>query len=185
MRFLRRKLMAPAWDSGSAAPSWNRMEAACGLPTTLHAEQAFTLPYPPRWRPMNDARKGGIQAPIPKYNCAALATLLDFKHGHSGKDQTSSDCRRRRFDAQRTAGLAAKCRISCTIVCLSGRIPEVRPTASDCLFDRRHPHAGNVRSRTAGAAERRTLQDSDHLHHSTRRRKIADAGVAVRCSGVY
>src|SRR5260370_32553803 len=57
MRFLRRKLMGPAWDSGSAAPSWNRMEAACGLPTTLHAEQAFTFPYPPRRRPMNDARR--------------------------------------------------------------------------------------------------------------------------------
>src|SRR5467141_2270432 len=53
------------------------------------------------------------------------------------------------------------------------------------MFDLGHPHAGNVRSRTAGPAERRTLQDSDHLYHSTWRRKNADAGVAGRCSGVY
>jgi hypothetical protein len=34
-----------------------------------------------------------IWALIPKYNCAALATLIDFGHGDSGKNQTSSDCR--------------------------------------------------------------------------------------------
>src|SRR5260370_37353441 len=53
------------------------------------------------------------------------------------------------------------------------------------MFNRRYPYAGNVRSRTASAAERRTLQDSDYLHHRTWRRKNADAGVAGRCSGVY
>src|SRR4029077_6332380 len=63
--------------------------------------------------------------------------------------------------------------------------PEVWQTTRDCLPDRRHPYAGNVRPRTAGAAERRTLQDSDHLHHGTWRRKNADAGVAGSRSGVY
>src|SRR5260370_13228176 len=39
-----------AWDFVSAAPSWNRMAAACGLPTTLRVERAFTLLYPARSR---------------------------------------------------------------------------------------------------------------------------------------
>jgi hypothetical protein len=34
-----------------------------------------------------------IPALIPKYDCAALAALLDFGYVHYGKDQTSSDCR--------------------------------------------------------------------------------------------
>src|SRR5229473_5327026 len=38
----------PAWDFASAAPSSNRMVAACGLPTTHRAAQAFLSPYPPK-----------------------------------------------------------------------------------------------------------------------------------------
>ena len=36
----------PAWDFGSAAPSLNRMAAACGLPTTLRAAQSFYFTLP-------------------------------------------------------------------------------------------------------------------------------------------
>src|SRR5229473_5657793 len=34
----------------------NGMDAACGLPTTLRAEQAFISPYPPKSRHVNDGR---------------------------------------------------------------------------------------------------------------------------------
>jgi hypothetical protein len=44
--FTTKRFKAPAWDFGSAAPSLNRMAAACGLPTTLRAAQVFTSPYP-------------------------------------------------------------------------------------------------------------------------------------------
>src|ERR1035438_1394105 len=47
-------LTAPAWDFGSAAPLPNRMAAACGLLTTLRAVRAFTSPYLPKSRLMND-----------------------------------------------------------------------------------------------------------------------------------
>ena len=46
----------PAWDFASAAPSSNRMVAACGLPTTSRAAQSFVSPYPPKPRRVNDAR---------------------------------------------------------------------------------------------------------------------------------
>src|SRR5271169_5253870 len=46
--------------------------------------------------------------------------------------------------------------------------------------DHGYPHAGNVRSRTAGAVERRTLQDSNHIHYGTWRRKNAVAGAERR-----
>src|SRR5713226_9191910 len=46
--------------------------------------------------------------------------------------------------------------------------------------DHGYPHAGNVRSRSAGALERRTLQDSDHFHYGTWRRKNALAGTERR-----
>src|ERR1700682_1481539 len=49
--------MASVWDCPSAAPSWNRMAAACGLPTILRAAQAFVSPFPPKARPMNDTRR--------------------------------------------------------------------------------------------------------------------------------
>src|ERR1700678_2662423 len=45
MRSLPPRLMARAWDCGSAAPSLNRTGAACGLPTTLRAEQDFVSHY--------------------------------------------------------------------------------------------------------------------------------------------
>src|ERR1700730_1444944 len=48
-------LTAPAWGFASAAPSWNRMAAAYGLPTTLPAAQASISRYPPKSRPANDA----------------------------------------------------------------------------------------------------------------------------------
>src|ERR1700758_4506504 len=38
--------MAPAWGFASADPSWNRMAAACGRPTTLRAAPASISPYP-------------------------------------------------------------------------------------------------------------------------------------------
>ena len=38
--------------------------------------------------------QGDVRALIPKYNCATFPTLLNFKHGHSRKDRTSSNCRR-------------------------------------------------------------------------------------------
>src|SRR5882724_1779677 len=55
MRFLLRSFMGPVWDCPSAAPSLNRIAAACGLPTTLRAAQVFTSFYPPKLRHMNDA----------------------------------------------------------------------------------------------------------------------------------
>src|ERR1700730_13316718 len=54
MRSLPRRFMGPVWDCPSAAPSLNRIAAACGLPTTLHAAQVFTSFYPPKSRSMND-----------------------------------------------------------------------------------------------------------------------------------
>src|SRR5260370_20009261 len=56
MRFLPPNLTAPAWGFGSAAPSLNRMAAACGPPTTLRAAQVFTLLYLPKSGRVNDAR---------------------------------------------------------------------------------------------------------------------------------
>src|ERR1700681_3924233 len=41
-RSLPRSFTGPAWDCPSAAPSLNRIAAACGLPTTLRAAQVFT-----------------------------------------------------------------------------------------------------------------------------------------------
>ena len=55
MRSLPRSFMGPVWDCPSAAPSLNRIAAACGLPTTLPAAQVFTSFYPPKSRHMNDA----------------------------------------------------------------------------------------------------------------------------------
>jgi sensor histidine kinase regulating citrate/malate metabolism len=46
MRSLPRSLTALARDFGSAAPSSNRTAAACRLPITLRAAQAFTSPLP-------------------------------------------------------------------------------------------------------------------------------------------
>ncbi len=46
MHSLPPRLMERAWDCGSAAPLLNRMGAACGLSTTLHAEQDFVSHYP-------------------------------------------------------------------------------------------------------------------------------------------
>src|SRR6266850_6497972 len=54
MRSLLRSFMGPVWDCPSAAPSLNRIAAACGLPTTLRAAQVFTSFYPPKSRHMND-----------------------------------------------------------------------------------------------------------------------------------
>ena len=54
MRSLPRSFRVPAWDFGSAAPSWSRMVAACGLPTILRGAQVFISLYPPKPRPMND-----------------------------------------------------------------------------------------------------------------------------------
>ena len=55
--FFTTKPMGPAWDSASAAPSSNRMVAACGLLTTPRAAQVFVSPYPPKPRQMNEARR--------------------------------------------------------------------------------------------------------------------------------
>src|ERR1700694_4948920 len=55
------RLTAPAWGFGSAAPSLNRMAAACGPPTTLRAAQVFALLYPPQSTHMKTtARLGRI-----------------------------------------------------------------------------------------------------------------------------
>jgi hypothetical protein len=43
MRSLPRNLMGAAWDFAFAVPSLNGALAACGPPTTLQAEQVFTL----------------------------------------------------------------------------------------------------------------------------------------------
>src|SRR5438105_900939 len=42
--------MGRVWDCRSAAPSLNRMAAACGLPTILRAVRAFASPCPPTSR---------------------------------------------------------------------------------------------------------------------------------------
>src|ERR1700682_3323902 len=50
MRSFPPRLTVRAWDFGSAAPSWNRTGAACGLPTILRAAQLFSSPCPrARW----------------------------------------------------------------------------------------------------------------------------------------
>src|SRR5260370_23186685 len=51
--YLRRSLMAPAWDCPSAAPSLNHIAVASGLPTTLCAAQVFTSFYRPKSRHMS------------------------------------------------------------------------------------------------------------------------------------
>src|SRR6202030_1709098 len=88
-------------------------------------------------------------------------------------------------DARRVAGTSEGGGIAGASVCLGGGIPALGPIPRDCLSDRRYPHAGNVWSGIAGQAERRALQDSNHLHHGTRRRKNANAGLESRCSGVH
>src|SRR5882724_4503323 len=55
MRSLPRSFMGPAWDCPSAAPSWNRIAAACGLSTTLCGARVFTSFYPSKSRHMSDA----------------------------------------------------------------------------------------------------------------------------------
>src|ERR1700704_3566252 len=54
MRSLRRSLRAPGWACPSAAPSWNRMAAACGPATTRRAAPVFISLFPPQSRHMND-----------------------------------------------------------------------------------------------------------------------------------
>src|SRR5882762_10424065 len=53
MRSSPLNVTARAWDCASAAPSSNRIAAACGQPTTLRAAQAFTSHCPPKSRSMN------------------------------------------------------------------------------------------------------------------------------------
>src|ERR1700730_4161855 len=55
MRSLPRSFMGSVWDCPSAAPSLNRIAAACGLPTTLRTAQVFTSVYPLKSRHMTDA----------------------------------------------------------------------------------------------------------------------------------
>ncbi len=51
---LPRSLTEPAWDYGSADPSWNRTAAACGPPTNPRAAHFFVSLYPPKPKPMNE-----------------------------------------------------------------------------------------------------------------------------------
>lgn len=55
MPSLARSLMGSVWDYPSAAPSLNRMAAACGLLTTLRAARVFTSSYLPKSRHVNNA----------------------------------------------------------------------------------------------------------------------------------
>src|SRR5271168_1104892 len=57
MRFLPPSPTAPAWDFGSAAPSLNRTEGACGQPLTLRAVPAFISHCPPPPKRLNDEAK--------------------------------------------------------------------------------------------------------------------------------
>src|SRR5580704_10326272 len=90
MRSLPRSLTALAWDFGSAAPSWNRMAAACGLPIILHAAQAFTSPFPPKLRLTTDTHSrshrisAGIIRLIPRHNCAVVGGRIGYNYGYSG-----------------------------------------------------------------------------------------------------
>ena len=68
MRSLPRRFTGPVWDCPSAAPSLNRMTAACGPPTTLRAAQVFTSFYPPKSKHMNDAHRA-----LPR--CSSLMTM--------------------------------------------------------------------------------------------------------------
>src|SRR5258707_904736 len=52
----------PAWAFASAAPSLNRMVAACGLPTISHTAQVFLSPCPTRARDTRMTRKPGAQS---------------------------------------------------------------------------------------------------------------------------
>src|SRR6266478_4876213 len=87
-------LMAPAWDFASADPLWNRMAAACGLPTTLSAVQAFTSPFPLKSRPMNDTQshlhrvQAGIIDLIPKCDCAMIGETILCHYGYSDEGKT-------------------------------------------------------------------------------------------------
>src|SRR5882672_7040554 len=47
-------LTARAWDFASAVPSLKRMAAACGLPTTRRAAQAFTWHFPSKSSRLNE-----------------------------------------------------------------------------------------------------------------------------------
>jgi phosphoglycerate-specific signal transduction histidine kinase len=65
-----------AWAFRSAALSLNRMEAACGLPTTLRVAQAFTSRYPPNSRPTNEARRAVLEPTYQRIIAAPVGLLL-------------------------------------------------------------------------------------------------------------
>src|SRR5229473_6345344 len=92
-------LTEPAWDFASADLLWNRMAAAFGLPTTLRAVQAFTSPFPPKSRLMNDSQSrlyrfkvGSIEL-IPKYDCAAAGGTIPCNYGYADEGENGRDCR--------------------------------------------------------------------------------------------
>src|SRR5258708_2381030 len=99
MRSLPRSLTALAWDFGSAAPSSDRTAAACGLPITLRAPQAFTSPFPPKSKSINDTHnrfhhvQAGIIGLIPRHDCAVVGGRLRYNYGYTGEGETGRDCR--------------------------------------------------------------------------------------------
>src|SRR5258708_33094825 len=86
MRSLPPNLTALAWDFASADPSSNRMAAACGLPTTPRAAQAFVSPYLLKPRRMNDTHAALERFTISPLKCFGCADA----HWPAGNFRTTS-----------------------------------------------------------------------------------------------
>src|SRR6267154_1326715 len=74
MRSSPPNLMAPAWDSASAAPLLSRTAGGCGLPVTLPAAQVFISRYPPKPIQMIDVGLAA-DAATPAVNLCSATTL--------------------------------------------------------------------------------------------------------------
>src|SRR5260221_2182561 len=77
-------LFRSVWDCPSAAPSSNRIAAACGLPTTLRAAQVFTSFCPPKSRHKNDAPVASAAGGLPSFtSCHTLEDRAAEGHAMS------------------------------------------------------------------------------------------------------
>src|SRR6267143_566448 len=110
----------------------------------------------------------------------------DYIHvdGYVGGFLARCNCRRRRFDAQRTAGSAESGRTAGASVRVGRGIPGVRPAARHGVPDCGYSNVGHVRIGIAGQAECRAVTDPDDLHHGAWRRTHAHAGIESRRGGV-
>src|SRR5207302_3211968 len=79
--FFQQSLTAPAWGFASAAPSWNRMAGACGLPTTLRAAQVFISLYQRELKQRNEPgrRSQGSRQRVHQEDAALKSAFGRFK----------------------------------------------------------------------------------------------------------